>query len=83
MAEDHDLSNFSPEDLEKAQQIIKKANDISYFIKESIAKMDFEQLTPEELERLFEIGEDVRKMHKDYEQRKKELEEKKDTSNDE
>lgn len=82
MAEDHDLGKFSPEDLEKAQQVIKKANDISYFIKESIAKMDFEKLTPEELERLFEIGEDVRRMHKDYEQRKKELEEKKEASND-
>ncbi|WP_299456999.1 hypothetical protein [uncultured Microscilla sp.] len=81
--EDHDLSKFSPEDLEKAQQVIKKANDISYFIKDSIAKMDFEKLTPEELERLFEIGEDVRQMHRDYEQRKKDLEDKRQSSKNE
>lgn len=71
---DHDLSKYSKDDLEeKAQQIIKKANDISYFIKQSIANMNFEELSPEEISRLFEFGEDVRKMHKDYEQRKQDL----------
>ena len=78
---DHDLSKYSKDDLEdKAQEIIRQANDISYSIKEYIAKLNFGELSPDEIDRLFELGEDVRKMHKDYEQRKQELENKKTSS---
>lgn len=79
---DNDLSKYSKGDLEeKAQQIIKEANDISYSIKEYIAQLNFSELSSEEVNRLFELGEDVRKMHKDYDKRKKELEQRKQSEN--
>lgn len=79
---DHDLSKYSKDDLEeKAQQIIKEANDISYSIKEYIGQLNFSELSPEEVNRLFELGEDVRKMHKDYDERKKELTQRKQSEN--
>ncbi len=76
---DQNLSNYSKEDLEeKAQQIIKEANDISHSIKQYIAKLDFNQLNQDDINRLFEMGEDVRKMHKDYDEKKKALEKRKE-----
>ncbi|OJJ23814.1 hypothetical protein BKI52_05540 [marine bacterium AO1-C] len=75
---DQDLSKYSKEDLEeKAQQIIREANDISYSIKEYISQLDFSQLSQEDISRLFEMGEDVRKMHKDYDEKKKALDQRK------